>query len=337
MTLQINDKEKKILIFSTLIIILMFTLVYFNYIQPLMTEVDSKQRELNSAQQLYDAVLNQKDGIGEIIEENTEMLQKRLPVKPLIDQFILDLEKAEILSDSLILQMGFASSAGEEVTSALEAAANLNYSIGENSESEEGAAVSETLPSGIVKIPITLVIESPSYYHLEKFLQTLENLDRIVSVESINFSGQPEITELLATTENINYNVSLSVYYMPGLIDLEKELPKVETGEPANKKNPLSRFDDSLSETEIEEDQLPSSTEEENPSDSSDENDTPTSSTPQTGQEIIEYIVQSNDTLYSISMRFYQSRDGERIIKDYNQLDNDGVYPGQALKIPLPQ
>jgi type IV pilus assembly protein PilO len=334
MTLQLNKKEKKTLLFLVILIPLLFSLLYFNYLMPLRAEVKVKQQQLQSAETLYQAVLDQKSGIQGSIEENTEFLQKRLPVKPLIDQFILDLEKAEILSDSTIVQMSFNSNQGEETTSALVESLGLTYQ--NTKETEVDAEVIDTLPSGIVKIPVSLSIESKSYFDLEKFLETIENLERIVTVESINFSGQPEVTVVQPESQPINYQVALSLYYLPGLVDLQKELPKIESGEPANKKNPLNSFGDITNKQDAANENQTDSVEN-NQSEPSDEEEQSTSEKPSSdNQEVLEYTVQPNDTLYSISMKFYKSRDGEQLIKDLNVLENNALYTGQVLKIPLP-
>ncbi|WP_442595249.1 type 4a pilus biogenesis protein PilO [Neobacillus sp. D3-1R] len=246
MTLQLNKKEKKMVLFIFIIIPLLFIMLYFNYLQPLMADVDSRQQQLKANEKLYETVQKQKSGLKGSIEENTEFLQQRLPVKPLMDQFILDLEKAEILSNSLIQSMSFGSKGEDETNSTMDQALGLTYQRNDGTEVTEDAAeseISETLPSGIVKIPVNLSIKSPSYFELEKFLDTVENLDRIVMVESINFSSQPEITDLQQEQVPLIYQVTLSLYYLPGLVDLQKELPQIETGEPANKRNPLQQFD----------------------------------------------------------------------------------------------
>ncbi|MFD2446223.1 type 4a pilus biogenesis protein PilO [Bacillus sp. CGMCC 1.16607] len=335
MTLQLNKKEKKILLFLFILIPLLLSLLYFNYVQPLKANVKTKRQQLHANEKLYAAVIDQKGGLQGTIEENTEYLQKRLPVKPLIDQFILDLEKAEILSNSTIVQMGF-NSKNEDETTALEDVAALNNQQAKNTEQVDPVQ-EETLPGGIVKLPVDLLIESPSYYDLEKFLDTVEKLDRIVTVESVNFSGQPEITELQEEPQTIKYQVSLSIYYLPGLADLQKELPKIESGEPANKKNPLSNFDDITNKQEID-----TETSKHSPGNKTLESNNETKKSTivqQSGadQKVVEYTVQANDTLYAISMKFLNSRDGVQIIKSWNGLESDAVYTGQVLKIPLPE
>ncbi|WP_404458045.1 LysM peptidoglycan-binding domain-containing protein [Sutcliffiella horikoshii] len=49
----------------------------------------------------------------------------------------------------------------------------------------------------------------------------------------------------------------------------------------------------------------------------------------------VEHIVQESETLYRISMQYFSSRDGERIISDHNNLVNGQVNVGQKLLIPV--
>ncbi|MGD6874360.1 LysM peptidoglycan-binding domain-containing protein [Sutcliffiella horikoshii] len=49
----------------------------------------------------------------------------------------------------------------------------------------------------------------------------------------------------------------------------------------------------------------------------------------------VEHIVQESETLYRISMKYFSSREGERIISDHNNLVNGQVNVGQKLLIPI--
>ncbi|WP_456278502.1 LysM peptidoglycan-binding domain-containing protein [Bacillus sp. AK128] len=51
--------------------------------------------------------------------------------------------------------------------------------------------------------------------------------------------------------------------------------------------------------------------------------------------QIIRHEVKPNETLYSISQLYFKSRDGEKIIKEWNQLTNNKVKNGVILEIPL--
>jgi type IV pilus assembly protein PilO len=237
MSLQLSKNEKKILLFVVGIVILLMTLFYFNYLSPLRADVQLKEQRLEQNKQVYATILEQKGQLQHSIEEDTELLQKRLPVQPLIDHFILELEKAELLSNSLVSQMSFSGTSGGVEQTMEEIIQERSQPIGENSgEATSQNVVEQPLSTPVSKIPVSLSVQSPTYYDLEKFLDTLENLDRIVTVESVGFSGKPEGG---GAAENIGYQVSLSLYYLPSLADLQNELPKLETGEPANKSNPL--------------------------------------------------------------------------------------------------
>ncbi|QHE52551.1 LysM peptidoglycan-binding domain-containing protein [Pontibacillus sp. HMF3514] len=47
-----------------------------------------------------------------------------------------------------------------------------------------------------------------------------------------------------------------------------------------------------------------------------------------------EYVVREGDTLFSISMKFYKSKDGEKRIIRANHLEAEEIYVGQTLLIP---
>ncbi|MCM2531505.1 hypothetical protein NDK43_02690 [Neobacillus pocheonensis] len=63
-------------------------------------------------------------------------------------------------------------------------------------------------------------------------------------VENISYSGGQEITSLAQNRQPLSYSLTISTFYMPGLADLQAELPKIDTPAPANKENPLSTFSD---------------------------------------------------------------------------------------------
>jgi type IV pilus assembly protein PilO len=238
-TLQFSKNEKKIFLFGILLSILIYIFVYFNFLQPLKTNLKSLDNQYKMAEQTYETVINQKTDVKETVIENSQYLQKRLPVEPLLNQFILDLEKAETMSNSLITNMSFGTGNEGNQSNVYEEGQTL-----EQTEANTDLTTESVQPAGIEKISVNLLIQSPSYFDLEKFIDTIENLERIVTVESINFSGSSEVTSLGELQQPLNYQVSLTLYYMPGLEDLQKDLPKIDSGEPASKRNPLTQFED---------------------------------------------------------------------------------------------
>lgn len=55
----------------------------------------------------------------------------------------------------------------------------------------------------------------------------------------------------------------------------------------------------------------------------------------QSNVNYVEHVVQESENLFRISMKYFSSREGERIISDYNNLVNDQVIVGQKLIIPI--
>ena len=47
------------------------------------------------------------------------------------------------------------------------------------------------------------------------------------------------------------------------------------------------------------------------------------------------HTVKANENLYRISMKYYHSRSGEELLKQWNKLTNTEIYEGQVLVIPI--
>jgi type IV pilus assembly protein PilO len=241
MTSRLGKKEKLILVSGLFFILVFFTFGYLIFIQPLRMTIQQKESELNNQQKLLELIESREiESSGELVESSVK-LQRQIPVEPKLDQFIIDLEMAETVSNSQILSISFAD----------EGAGGPETQIEQPDPSANTTESTETpqqilKPEGIKEITLTLSIESESYFDLEKFIDTLEKLDRIVEVNSVSFSGPPEVSSVGTGTEQTktSFQLSLSIFYFPKLQDLVEELPKIETESPANKSNPLSDFPD---------------------------------------------------------------------------------------------
>jgi LysM repeat protein len=67
----------------------------------------------------------------------------------------------------------------------------------------------------------------------------------------------------------------------------------------------------------------------------SDKNETSTKDTTTQEYKVITHKVAADETLFSISIKYYKSRAGEDIIRDWNNLEKTKIYEGQILEIPL--
>lgn len=261
-----SSKKEKITFAAALLIVVLYTVfAQFYYLSPLKSDLKQKQQTLASEQKLVESLQQKNSSNNQTSNENTSELQKEVPVKPLQDQFILDLQQAETVSDSQIKTMSFTeggqvAAAATQNNSTQQQTTNSNSSSTQQSTSQSTSGTSQqdsnqtastgtttaaaTQQSALNKLTAQLSIVSPSYEELEKLINTLESLKRITVVEAITYTGPEEIKAVTDTSSTLTYTLTVSTYYLPGLTDLEKQLPKVDYPAPANKENPLSRFAD---------------------------------------------------------------------------------------------
>ncbi|MBM7648943.1 type IV pilus assembly protein PilO [Bacillus ectoiniformans] len=261
-------KTKKTLL--TLLLILVIAggaaYYYFGIYRPLVLEVDTTQKQWKAEQQLIKALEKQNGPVSSDTRVVTNNLQHQVPVKPMTEKLLLDFEKIELLSSSLIKTIAFTEGEAEvEENTAEEDLEERNTSATKDSaagvtdgdeeqedqeESEEEdvevdvdpAPVPEVLPPGIKKISAQLTVESPGYFEMEKFLEEMENEIRIIEIENLTFTGPEELSELEGKTEPLTYNVVIAAYYMPDLIELLEDSPKLDTPPPAKKEDPFVRI-----------------------------------------------------------------------------------------------
>lgn len=255
MKLRLSKKEKLILLAGILFVVLLTAIAQFVMLSPLKSDLVMKEKTLQTEKQLLDTITQKKADETKKVVEDTRELQKKVPVTPLQEQFILDLERAENVSNSLVKSMSFSNAdvtiappVQENATPNGEAANDESLKVETVQEvAKEQEAQAANTVTGLKKLSISLSVESSTYEDLEKFISTLESLNRIVVVESINYSGGKEITSLDTepAEEKLGYSLTLSAYYLPTLNDLIADLPKIDAPAPANKKNPLSVFSDS--------------------------------------------------------------------------------------------
>ncbi|WP_141431845.1 hypothetical protein [Bacillus sp. 03113] len=243
MRIQLTRKHTTIFFISFLLIMLIFSSLYYFYLRPQKIEIINKQNQLQKVKMDYallKASFNQKNTDT---DQSTKELQRKVPVKPLLDQVILDIEKAEMISNSFVSQMSIQDSSQSkdfsQATGQNKTKAELDLEKKATNQNDQQTESTFTLPNGMSKITITCNIESPNYFQLEKFINSLEEMERIYITESLSFNGPVEATSLQSEKEKLSYSLVISVLYLPLLTDLEKDLPKIETPPSSHKRNPL--------------------------------------------------------------------------------------------------
>lgn len=228
------DKKWKIVTLGGLLGVLVLAAIYFYVIYPKNDELHSKERELRSLETELAIVQTEQKETDKPRVSSVE-LQKRIPVKPNVQQIIVDFNQAEIVSDSLITNVAVEENVeiGQPIVSAEEEDANESESA-----SEPDSAPVHSM-DGLKQVRLSLTVQSERYADLEEFLNSLESLERITKVENISFEGIEEITAVDQSRSILEYTVVVSAYYAPGLEDLQGDLPRVRSALPANKTNPL--------------------------------------------------------------------------------------------------
>lgn len=207
--------------------------------------------EEKQLQKTLEASLQKKQGTV----QSTMNLQRELPVKPLIVQYLLDLEKAELLSGTKLLNVGI--SDGDvnaliqtpaavdvqqtaETTSAEDPNA-VSSDAGAQVQVQTGLAQNAAAAAGMKRIIFNLSVTARSYEDMLAFVDRIEKLKRISRVDSLTFSGGKSESEGSASTagNSMKFEVSVSTFFLDGMEGLDGELPWQEYPKPAGKRNPL--------------------------------------------------------------------------------------------------
>ncbi|WP_028399375.1 type 4a pilus biogenesis protein PilO [Ectobacillus panaciterrae] len=204
--MSIHFSKKQLLLFMTGLLIagLLFTYIYFALLQPVQLNRQQLNKELKTEKAIKANSLQKKaadDGAS-----LTDYMQKQLPVKPMLDQYILDLTKAEGLSGVTIQAVAL-----------------------QDTNTVQASREQQKTANGAVPVPLMLTVEVKYdvYEQLQTFLKEVEELPRVTYVQGIDFKGREESLSPDAKQEPYSCTLTLTTYYMP-LKDLEKGTPDIE-------------------------------------------------------------------------------------------------------------
>ncbi|MBM7691926.1 type IV pilus assembly protein PilO [Peribacillus deserti] len=325
---MITSPKKWSALLGVIVFVLMLAVgfLYWFKITPVQNAIGLLERSLTEEEKLLENIENKKTVKPRVDGNQAASLQLKLPVEELAEQFILDLEKAEVASGSLINSMSF----GDEAVKELAAADSETVLPGGQKErvqtseaSKSGTAINAPLPEGVEKLTIEIHVESDTYEELSAFVQEIEKLQRLTRIENVTFTGPQEGEE---NFEKLQYNLTVSAFYYPDLKDLAEELPKLDTPPAGNRTDPLY------------------------PAEQAERGDEETAASKESAGQaeeglyknevkdgkkyrVYSYKVQPGDTLFSLAVQFYNSRSGEEIMKSWNDIDT--LKYGTIVEIPV--
>lgn len=224
---MIRFTKKNIIISSVIfsLIILLSITLYMTMISPKKEEIKTVMQEVDNEETQIALIEEKIKKIEEKVQSsNTFLYQRQLPVSPLADQFILMLEKAEVLSNTVILDMQLSNSE-----------ASLTADNEENQEEQN--------KRGNVKaLEATLKISADDYYEIETFMDTIQQLERVTFVDQVKFKGKEEVIEMQEDdddVEKIQAELVVTTYYAPDFKNVKQNGPSIEFPQPSEKTTPL--------------------------------------------------------------------------------------------------
>lgn len=253
MTLHFSRKQIIYLVMAIVFLVGVSYLTYFLLVKPVKLKISQLENSVKTEERLLELISDKRTNDTPIVS-STE-IQKRIPVVPLVEQIVLDLERAETLSESRVISMSYSESEftlmdetqpveDQEATNPENIEENeqglTENGIDEVKQTVEVEDVDPQLIDGLNQITVTLQVQSPTYPDLEKFLSVIEHQTRITRVDSLSFSGTPELTSVDQIVQPLVYDVTISTFYIPKYTELAEEAPKLTVPPPSNKDNPLA-------------------------------------------------------------------------------------------------
>lgn len=226
--------SKRNQIIASVVLALVLVMVYINFIAPLKSERESKERLLTQKRKELETLNKRSEGVSALAgaeQVNLSKTRSRIPDVPDIEGLIRDVRMLEVVSKMPL--------------------ASYNFEIGKAAE-QPGQSQAQPAKAGdpataaqaalqTLAIPIKLnTTARGDYQQIHRFLEELETSQRLLQVDKLSFAvkAAPPV-KLNAAKREVTVNVSLVSYYAPGLQKFFKTPLPVLYSKPEGKTNPL--------------------------------------------------------------------------------------------------
>lgn len=236
-----GGKNSGVLLILALVLALLFA-VYYYVVLPKTDEVSAMESSVSTLQSevstLQESIALVKDEQNQT-SVNTFALRKKVPQDRDMMDLLLNIEEVEFVADSRIVSINFnnydtlvAESALQDPNQveAVEGEQPAEQSSEEATEQAEGEATDvseqappvssiarETLPAALKMVTFSIDVESPNAAQLEVFIKELETLERIMRVDTIQYSLPGEENEFAEDRSDIvNATIQVTTFYYEG-------------------------------------------------------------------------------------------------------------------------
>lgn len=233
------------------IVIGFLTFLFIRIVEPVQTELDQTEQQLANERQILSTLQQQVEGEETSIRiESSVSLQQQLPVKPLIDQLLLALSRAEGVSDTYIRSINIEESNDdgiltndsemeEEVEVEVEEEENFSLEMTEESQTVVDVEALPTTIEGLKTIRFLVTVRAKDYEGVARFAEEIDKLERIMNIDSISYVSPEEYVHFDQELDPLEFVIVISSFYYPEANDLKAESPMVDYPNSAGKRTPL--------------------------------------------------------------------------------------------------
>ena len=239
---NMSSQKSSLILLIVLIATLLFA-IYYYMILPKKDEVQSLERSIHSIQGEIDSLQEQNTLVTSVQTSTSNLyeIRQKLPQNRNIDQLLLNLEEIEYMTETRITAINFNSydqlvsesgiqngedEQSEEPESDIEAVtAEKDEKAEENKEPNEeeqlqtpiSSISSEFLPSELKLITFSLQVEGAKDEQLKAFIEEVEQLQRIMHIDTINYSLPGEEDEFNEESSDVvNMSIQATTFYYEG-------------------------------------------------------------------------------------------------------------------------
>lgn len=230
---------KRSTIYALFAICLLATIVapaYFGYTYFIKQgEVEALERDL-SLERTKLELLRQEGKVVDVADSQT--LQTRVPTAPALDTVVEALSQASLLAGVDVTSIAFADGlvAESEVPETVEP-----FNPADVSETNEPAEPTDVAPVNASTIRSTVTLQAETYDALVSFLESIESMNRIHVLRTIQFTGPAETgPNTVEEVQALDFTVELDAFYRP---DLDQLVPDRYIPEPAFKQKDIPVYD----------------------------------------------------------------------------------------------
>ncbi|MCM3710764.1 pilus assembly protein PilO [Sporosarcina luteola] len=209
-----RQKEMGLLVLSILFLLILAAYSYFQIYAPSKESNERAAQTLANERDILFALQRQEAQQSNTGTSNSRPLQQKLPVKPLEDLILLQVQKAEVKSDAFVHEVNF----------------SLEEPIIENAPEQ----VQNVLQAVITEVHLA----ADAYMQIDRFIEEIESMERIFIMDRIEFTAPDEVRTIEQEDGPIELIVTFHALFRPDLGNLEDEAPKVDAPLPAGKQDP---------------------------------------------------------------------------------------------------